>query len=363
MATLINDDYKIIRKIDTGATSVVYLALHKPSNIQVAIKLVNKEFFSNLDKFTRFATMLKSINHPFIAKFFDCFESGKYICFVLEYCENGSLEDFLKKNGRLREEKARAIYTQILFAVEYLHNTAHIIHRDIKPQNILFDRNNNIKLIDFGFSENFNCSKPVFDTFCGTPLYLPPEMVNRPKYDTKVDIWSLGVLLHYMVNGDLPFQGQSVDEIYQKLLYSDPDYNHATSQEVNDLIGKMLSKNPDERPTISQVLQHAWLNHGDLICNLRSNVNSFNNYIKGAPVFHSLGEKIAFYDKWKSSFLAGEEVIGIPCADAEKCFICHSMPVVAAYKVTRAFLNSHRMMKKSCSAPTNMEFPRRKSFI
>ena len=366
MSSFHNDDYRIIRKIDSGATSEVYLALHKASNIQVAIKFVEKESFSNLcvfDKFKSFASLMKGINHPFIAKFFDYFETEQYFCVVLEFCENGNLEDFIKTSGRLREEKARVIFTQILLAIEYLHNTAHIIHRDIKPQNILFDKNNNIKLIDFGLAENFNCSKPFFNTFCGTAFYLPPEMVNMPRYDMKVDIWSLGVLLHYMVYGKLPFQGQSLNEICQKLLYSDPDFNQTISPEVNDLISKMLSKNPEERPTISQVLKHPWLNHSKLIDTLRSNVNSFNSYLKCAPYFHSIGEKITFYDKWRNSFLAGEEVIDIPDASTDKCYTCRSMPVVSRYRVTRAFLNSHRMMKKSSSSPSDMEFPRRKSYI
>jgi 5'-AMP-activated protein kinase catalytic alpha subunit len=360
-------DYKVIRKINSGATSDVVLALHMPSRTSVAIKLISKKKLKNsvlTSKFSQCVSTLKSMSHPFIAKYYDAFETANYFAIVLEYCNNGTLEDFIKKHKYMDENKARVIFAQIFLAIEYLHNNLRILHRDIKAKNILFDKNNNVKVIDFGLAADFTNSNPLFTTFCGTPYYIAPEMVNASMYTTKADIWSLGVLLHFMIDGKLPFNGQTIKEIYQKMLYSDPGLVRPASAELSDLIGKMLTKNPEQRPSITQVLNHDWLNHGDLINSLRANIKSFNDYVRCAPRFHSLSEKIQFYEKWRDSFHAGKETIDIPEECSAECVSQSFSETDSAMNVSRELLLNHRMLKKSLMNPPNIvEFPKRKSYI
>src|SRR3990167_7644746 len=133
------------------------------------------------------------LDHDHIAKLYDHFKDEKSIYFVLEYCNHGDLYQYVHKKTKLVESEAFYYFLQTSLAVEYLHIN-NIIHRDLKPENLLLDENGNIKLTDFGWS--VLCSDNKFrTTYCGTIDYMAPEIAAEKPYDSKVDIWALGVLL------------------------------------------------------------------------------------------------------------------------------------------------------------------------
>ena len=361
MAQFLND-YELVRQIDCGATCEVWLAVHQQSQRNVAIKIIDKKNIPNQIRLINSLTLVKNISHPFINRFLDFFETPDSFVIVLEYCENGTLDSSIKENVHICEKNARKIFTQLALALDYLHNEVHVIHRDIKPQNVLIDKNNNIHLADFGLSKTFQDGKPLFSTLCGTVHYIAPEMLYSKSYSSKADIWSLGVLLYYMVCGTMPFDGQSMAEISQKISYSDPEFPLYLSFELRDLLQKMMNKDPEQRPSIKQVLMHPWLNHTNLIELMKCNICRFNENHKQMPRFNSVADRIIYLEKERESFNTqkfNEITVEHP----------HSLPPTAktcpssCKKLMRSLLRNTRTIRKSRSSPTTVQFPTRKSTI
>lgn len=166
--------------------------------------------------------------------------------------------DYIITHGRLKEKLARTFFKQVVAAIEYCHSMR-VIHRDIKAENLLLDRQMRIKLIDFGLSNQYAPGE-LLKTFCGSPTYTAPELIRRQEYQgPEVDIWALGVLLYALVCGSLPFDGNSFQELFTKILsanYFIPDY---VSVECRNLISRMLVINPAERITLDMVKEHPWM--------------------------------------------------------------------------------------------------------
>lgn len=137
------------------------------------------------------------MRHPHVLKLYNSFEDAKNLYIVLEYCEQGNLFTYIKNKPSISEKESFVYFFQTALALEYLHRQK-VIHRDIKPENILLDGDKNIRLSDFGWSAMRSKEKEMRSTYCGTIDYMAPEMVKNSKYDHKVDIWSLGVLLYEM---------------------------------------------------------------------------------------------------------------------------------------------------------------------
>lgn len=171
----------------------------------------------------------------------------------MDLVEGVSLLSFLKSkiNRRIEENECRQIFSQIIRGLNYCHSRG-ICHRDIKLENILIDEWHNIKLIDFGFGTSVTNKLQNF--FCGTPSYMPPEIVLKRDYDgIKADIWSLGILLYTLLCGMFPFRATNEKELYSKItkgLFTFPDH---MSQLSCDLVNKMLNINSDERPSCDEV--------------------------------------------------------------------------------------------------------------
>lgn len=177
----------------------------------------------------------------------------------MEYASNGDLFSCLDC-GRMDETEAKEKFKQIISAVRYCHEEKNVIHRDLKPDNILFDSENNIKIADFGLSEEFVPGEKFF-TFCGTPEYMAPEVFQGHKFDgPKVDVWSLGVMLYEMLTATLPFPGSTWPHIIERVLhgkYYVPEY---ISQDCRELLSKMLVLDPSKRATMDVVMKDAWVN-------------------------------------------------------------------------------------------------------
>uniref|UniRef100_A0A3P9D5Z3 non-specific serine/threonine protein kinase n=1 Tax=Maylandia zebra TaxID=106582 RepID=A0A3P9D5Z3_9CICH len=252
--------YEIIRTLGKGNFAVVKLARHKVTKTQVAIKIIDKTRLnpSNLEKIYREVQIMKLLNHPHIIKLYQVMETKDMLYIVTEYAKNGEMFDHLTSNGRLSEDEARKKFWQILAAVDYCHRH-HIVHRDLKTENLLLDANMNIKLADFGFGNFYNAGEPL-STWCGSPPYAAPEVFEGKEYEgPQLDIWSLGVVLYVLVCGSLPFDGASLPALRQRVTEGRFRIPFFMSQDCENLIRKMLVVDPAKRISIAQIKQHRWM--------------------------------------------------------------------------------------------------------
>ncbi|KAK8853943.1 hypothetical protein M9Y10_016491 [Tritrichomonas musculus] len=271
-------NYELLELLGTGSFSSVWLAKHKITNYNVAIKIVNHRTLLSAESKMRFnkeLSLLKQLHHPFIAELFEIIEDNDAIYVVMENVERGNLLDYINSQGTLDEHKARRYFSQLMSALDYLHNKKFIVHRDLKAENILIDKYDNIRLIDFGFSSEFSKFKPELTTACGSPAYAAPEMIQGYPYTKSADIWSAGVVLYAMVAGVLPFDDENTQTILQKIVYTDVVYPPTMSRSLIDLLKRLLIKNPSKRLSISQISQHPWLIQGDYspIIDFNFNIN------------------------------------------------------------------------------------------
>uniref|UniRef100_A0A8C6WSH8 non-specific serine/threonine protein kinase n=1 Tax=Neogobius melanostomus TaxID=47308 RepID=A0A8C6WSH8_9GOBI len=205
--------------------------------------------------------IMKILNHPNIVKLFEVIETERTLYLIMEYASGGEVFDYLVAHGRMKEKEARAKFRQIVSAVQYCHQK-HIVHRDLKAENLLLDADMNIKIADFGFSNEFTMGNKL-DTFCGSPPYAAPELFQGKKYDgPEVDVWSLGVILYTLVSGSLPFDGQNLKELRERVLrgkYRIPFY---MSTDCENLLKRFLVLNPGKRGTLEQIMKDRWINSG-----------------------------------------------------------------------------------------------------
>ncbi|XP_069569745.1 serine/threonine-protein kinase SIK1 isoform X1 [Brachyistius frenatus] len=287
--------YEIIRTLGKGNFAVVKLARHKVTKtqvcssspnlyavirgmhiflylhtdtffwgginfFQVAIKIIDKTRLnpSNLEKIYREVQIMKLLNHPHIIKLYQVMETKDMLYIVTEYAKNGEMFDHLTSNGRMSEDEARKKFWQILAAVDYCHRH-HIVHRDLKTENLLLDANMNIKLADFGFGNFYNAREPL-STWCGSPPYAAPEVFEGKEYEgPQLDIWSLGVVLYVLVCGSLPFDGPSLPALRQRVTEGRFRIPFFMSQDCENLIRKMLVVDPAKRISVAQIKQHRWM--------------------------------------------------------------------------------------------------------
>nr|AZI15634.1 PAR-1 [Auanema rhodensis] len=255
--------YKLLKTIGKGNFAKVKLAKHTITGQEVAIKIIDKTALnpSSLQKLFREVKIMKQLDHPNIVKLYQVMETEQTLYLVLEYASGGEVFDYLVAHGRMKEKEARAKFRQIVSAVQYLHSK-NIIHRDLKAENLLLDNDMNIKIADFGFSNQFSIGNKL-DTFCGSPPYAAPELFQGKKYDgPEVDVWSLGVILYTLVSGSLPFDGQNLKELRERVLrgkYRIPFY---MSTDCENLLKKFLVLNPARRGTLETIMKDRWMNIG-----------------------------------------------------------------------------------------------------
>ncbi|KAG7495656.1 serine serine/threonine-protein kinase MARK2 isoform X9 [Solea senegalensis] len=269
VATTTSDDqphignYRLLKTIGKGNFAKVKLARHVLTGKEVAVKIIDKTQLnsSSLQKLFREVRIMKMLNHPNIVKLFEVIETEKTLYLVMEYASGGEVFDYLVAHGRMKEKEARAKFRQIVSAVQYCHQKC-IVHRDLKAENLLLDADMNIKIADFGFSNEFTLGNKL-DTFCGSPPYAAPELFQGKKYDgPEVDVWSLGVILYTLVSGSLPFDGQNLKELRERVLrgkYRIPFY---MSTDCENLLKKFLILNPLKRGSLEQIMRDRWMNVG-----------------------------------------------------------------------------------------------------
>ncbi|XP_077283680.1 serine/threonine-protein kinase MARK2-like isoform X7 [Arctopsyche grandis] len=255
--------YKLLKTIGKGNFAKVKLAKHVPTGKEVAIKIIDKTQLNpgSLQKLFREVRIMKMLDHPNIVKLFQVIETERTLYLVMEYASGGEVFDYLVLHGRMKEKEARAKFRQIVSAVQYCHQKL-IIHRDLKAENLLLDGEMNIKIADFGFSNEYKPGRRL-DTFCGSPPYAAPELFQGKKYfGPEVDVWSLGVILYTLVSGSLPFDGSTLRELRERVLrgkYRIPFY---MSTDCENLLKKFLVLNPEKRASLEVIMRDRWMNTG-----------------------------------------------------------------------------------------------------
>ena len=251
--------YVIIKRIGKGGMGEVYLAKHKTLGISRALKILPKEMMSDngkfFDRFIREAKLASEIRHPNVVGVMDVETDSSfgYPYIVMEYIDGGSLRNSLTANGMLSEEQAVVIVEAVASALRAAEEH-HIVHRDIKPDNIMFTKQGEVKLADLGIAKKGDTGLDLTKTnmMIGTPAYLPPEQAQNAKsVDERADIYSLGATFYEMLTGEQPYPGETTIEVLHKLFSAPvPDprkVNPAVSAASAAIVMKMMAKNPKDR--------------------------------------------------------------------------------------------------------------------
>ncbi|OHT13511.1 CAMK family protein kinase [Tritrichomonas foetus] len=261
-------NYEMGGIIGEGSFSFVKCGMHLPTQSNVAVKLFNKKSMEpnslTLTRFYREVNVFSKCDHPYIARYYDLLEDDNFLYLVQEFAPKGNLLESVNARGFLPEKDCRKYFCQMLSAVDYIHNEFHVVHRDLKAENILLDENDNVKLIDFGLCNILDDEKDfLLKTACGSPAYASPEIFRGEQYNQSSDIWSLGIILYAISCCQLPFEDNNVNRLLEKIVFTEPDYPMMFSSCLIDLLKKMLEKNPEKRITIQEIWDHPWVNRNN----------------------------------------------------------------------------------------------------
>ncbi|KZV93657.1 Pkinase-domain-containing protein [Exidia glandulosa HHB12029] len=263
--------YLLLQTIGEGEFGKVKLGLHSQWGEEVAVKLIRRGSVDStvrMSKVEREIDVLKTIRHPNIVRLYDVIETDKYIGIVLEYASGGELFDHILAHRCLKEKDASRLFAQLISGVCYIH-AKKIVHRDLKLENLLLDRNRNVIISDFGFANRFeHRSDDLMQTSCGSPCYAAPELViSEGMYvGSAVDIWSCGVILYAMLAGYLPFDddpanpdGDNINLLYKYIINTPLTFPDYISDDARDLLSKMLVPDPTRRADLDTIMNHHWL--------------------------------------------------------------------------------------------------------
>ena len=254
-------DFTVLGTIGEGSFGKVSLVRHNKTGSQYAIKQISKLNKNNQEGktyFRREIEIMYKIHQSNVVRLFNHFEDNEYCYFVMEYVENGNLfcQPQWKNNHCFLSTDVAKIIKEVICAVYYLHNmNPPIIHRDIKPENVLIDKDGVAKLTDFGWS-NYVDSKEIRSTYCGTPVYLAPEMIKEIGHDEHLDIWCIGVLLFELLTGNVPFKGKDIQSLNNNILSLKISWPKDIDPIAKNLIFKILKPNPNERISLRDMLKH-----------------------------------------------------------------------------------------------------------
>jgi len=252
-------DFELGKIYGVGSYSKVVRAKKKDTGNVYALKVMDKKFITKENKISYVKMeriVLDQLDHPGVIRLFFTFQDSYSLYMALESCEGGELFDQIVRKGRLSEDEARFYAAEIVDILEYLHSVG-LIHRDVKPENLLLTSDGHIKIADFG------SVKPTRDTpikvlpnstderactFVGTAAYVPPEVLNSAPATFGNDLWALGCTLYQMLSGSSPFKDATEWLIFQRIIARDIKFPEYFSDEAKDLIDKLLDVDPSKRP-------------------------------------------------------------------------------------------------------------------
>lgn len=251
---ILGDRYELQEKIGEGGMSLVYKARDKKLNRFIAVKILKHEFIDNediVDKFKKEATAIANLNDPYIVNVLDVGSQDDYNYIVMEYVKGKTLKEFIREKGRIPYDLALNFSTQIAKALDCAHKN-NIIHRDIKPQNILVTEEGSLKVTDFGIAKSTN-SSTITNTsnVIGSAHYFSPEQAKGNYIDSRTDLYSLGVVIYEMVTGRVPFDADSPVSVALKHIQEEvvppKNINSAVPESLNKLILKAMEKEQIKR--------------------------------------------------------------------------------------------------------------------
>eukprot|EP00045_Choanoeca_perplexa_P001997 m.22566 g.22566 ORF g.22566 m.22566 type:complete len:466 (-) comp11269_c0_seq1:176-1573(-) len=247
--TVTIDDFEMLKVLGKGTFGKVMLAKEKDSGQLFAIKVLKKEVILEKEEVAHTMTentVLQSTNHPFLTGLKYSFQTKELLCFVLEYVNGGELFFHLSREKVFTEDRARFYAAEIALAIGYLHDHG-IIYRDLKLENLLLDNEGHVKITDFGLCKQEMTFGTTTTTFCGTPEYLAPEILEDNDYGRSVDWWGLGVVMYEMMCGHLPFYNRNHEVLFDLILHEEIRLPDHLSPAAKDILSKMLDKNPHTR--------------------------------------------------------------------------------------------------------------------
>ena len=282
-------DFEKDKEIGKGGFGLVWKVTHKKTQKVYCIKVIEKAGIMQQKleaQMNREIEIMYILNHPHCLRLKNHFEDDQNFYLVMPLAHKGQLYRVLRKFRKFDERTAAQILRETISALQYLHSfKPPIIHRDIKPENLLLNNGGRVLLADFGWS-NFS-DGDVRKTFCGTPEYIAPEMLLKKGHDTRVDIWSVGVLMFELLAGYSPFVAKNNQDLYQNIRRLKIQWPKDMPPLAKNLIGKILKLNPLDRPSLQEILDHQWFKQTKMIKPLLENKLIT---LKDLLVFHMLNE-------------------------------------------------------------------------
>ncbi|KAK2828532.1 hypothetical protein Q5P01_019566 [Channa striata] len=259
------NSYHVLEMVGEGSFGRVYKGRKKFTGQVVALKFMPKVGRSEkeLRSLKREIEIMRGLNHPNIVQLLDSFETETEVVVVTEYAE-GQLLQILEDDGKLPEHQVREVACQLVSALYYLHSHR-ILHRDMKPQNILLGKSGVVKLCDFGFARAMSVSTLVLTSIKGTPLYMSPELVQEKPYDHTADLWSLGCILYELHTGAPPFYTNSIFHLMQLIVRDKVKWPDSINDTCKSFLKGLLTKDPQKRLSWPELLQHPFVADGVLV--------------------------------------------------------------------------------------------------
>lgn len=243
------ENFEFLKVLGKGTFGKVILCREKSTSLLYAIKILKKEVIIKKEEVEHTLTekrVLQSTNHPFLTSLKYSFTTEDRLCFVMEYVNGGELFFHLSKERQFTEERTKFYGAEIISAIDYLHKRG-IIYRDLKLENLLLDKDGHIKIADFGLcKEDIEYGK-FTKTFCGTPEYLAPEVLEDNDYGRSVDWWGIGVVMYEMMVGRLPFYNRDHEKLFELILMDEVRFPRTISTDAKDLLAGLLVKDPLQR--------------------------------------------------------------------------------------------------------------------
>ncbi|XP_054987445.1 serine/threonine-protein kinase PAK 6 [Sorex araneus] len=247
-------------KIGEGSTGIVCLAREKHSGRQVAVKMMDLRKQQRRELLFNEVVIMRDYQHLNVVEMYKSYLVGEELWVLMEFLQGGALTDIVSQ-VRLSEEQIATVCEAVLQALAYLHAQG-VIHRDIKSDSILLTLDGRVKLSDFGFCAQISKDVPKRKSLVGTPYWMAPEVISRSLYATEVDIWSLGIMVIEMVDGEPPYFSDSPVQAMKRLRDSPPPklkHSHKVSPVLRDFLDRMLVRDPQERATAQELLDHPFL--------------------------------------------------------------------------------------------------------
>lgn len=249
-----------------GNFSEVKLGIDRTTQQRVAVKIVTKSAVSHKPEMLKNEVdILLTLDHPFIIKLLDLFDTPEQLFLVMELVTGGELFDRIVQREQYSETDAKEVMRQLFDAIKYIHSKG-IVHRDLKPENLLLESQSDdtsIRLTDFGLSRIYTQSM-MMQTACGTPGYVAPEILAGEGYTFAVDMWSAGVIMYILLCGYPPFYDENDAKLFEAILHANytfhsPYWDHI-SEDAKNLIRQLLVVDPTKRLTAEQALNCTWFN-------------------------------------------------------------------------------------------------------